>query len=206
MVSPAQQIHLTFTSFSLQNENNTDGLYVYDGENATGKVLGVYYGGHPPPKEGIYSSSNRMFVIFKSDKNGSYTGFSASYKAFNCSSKNSPMATTSTSRIPVVTPPSSVYHTRPHSLVITSSGTEQKITSSARVVKMTSPITDYVMTSFKSRSSKAEVAIASPITDLVMTSFLSIQNITPSKIETVISSSVTGPAAESTGMNGKLLI
>jgi len=78
-VSLAQKIHLTFSHFSLQSENNTDGLYVYDGENATGVVLGVFYGGHPPPKDGIYSSSNHMFVIFKSDKSDSYTGFSVSY-------------------------------------------------------------------------------------------------------------------------------
>ena len=70
-----------FTNFSLENEKDTDELYVYDGENATGEVLGVFYGGDPPPKEGIFSSSNRMFVIFKSDKNISYTGFCASYNS-----------------------------------------------------------------------------------------------------------------------------
>ncbi len=68
----------------MQNEKDTDELYVYDGEDATGKVLGVFYGGHPPPKDGIYSSSNRMFLIFKSDKTDSYTGFSASYKLGKC--------------------------------------------------------------------------------------------------------------------------
>ena len=52
---------------------------MYDGEDETGEVLGVFYGGHSPPKEGIYSSSNRMFLIFKSDKTHSNTGFSASY-------------------------------------------------------------------------------------------------------------------------------
>ena len=71
------------TNFSLQSENNTDGLYVYDGENTTGKMLGVFYGGQAPPKEGIYSSSNNMLVIFKSDKSKSYTGFSASFSAVN---------------------------------------------------------------------------------------------------------------------------
>ena len=74
-----QQIHLIFSSFNLQNESNTDALYVYDGENATREVLGVFYGGNPPPEEGIYSSSNWMFAIFKSDKTDSYTGFSASF-------------------------------------------------------------------------------------------------------------------------------
>ena len=82
-MTPPQQIHLTFTFFNLQSENNTDALYVYDGENADGKTLGVFYGGRAPPKEGIYSSSNNMLVIFKSDKNKSYTGFSASYSAVN---------------------------------------------------------------------------------------------------------------------------
>ena len=86
-VSPSQQIHLTFTYFSLQSENNTDGLYVYDGENATGEVLGVFYGGQPPPKEGIFASSNHMFIIFKSDNNVSYNGFSALYCQGKCPGK-----------------------------------------------------------------------------------------------------------------------
>ena len=70
-----------FTHFSLQNENNTDALYVYDGKDDTGQLLGVFYGGHPPPKKGIQSSSNKMFVIFKSDNTDSYAGFNASYNA-----------------------------------------------------------------------------------------------------------------------------
>ena len=81
IVNTTQHIHLVFNSFSLQNESLTDELRVYDGEDETGEVLGVFYGGHPPPKEGIYSSSRRMFLIFKSDRNDSYTGFSASYFA-----------------------------------------------------------------------------------------------------------------------------
>ena len=78
-VNMTQQIHLIFSSFNLQNENNTDALYVYDGKDATREVLGEFYGGNPPPREGIYSSANQMFVIFKSDKTDSYTGFSVSY-------------------------------------------------------------------------------------------------------------------------------
>jgi len=79
IVNTTQQIHLKFENFSLQIESSTDELHVYDGEDETGEVLGVFYGGHPPPKEGIYSSSSRMFLIFKSDKKNSYKGFSASY-------------------------------------------------------------------------------------------------------------------------------
>ena len=70
---------MTFKNFSLQIEKNTDQLYVYDGENETGKILDVFYGDHPPSKEGIYSSSNSLFVIFKSNKNDSFAGFSAYY-------------------------------------------------------------------------------------------------------------------------------
>ena len=87
MVNTTQQIHLSFKSFSLQNEKNTDAVYVYDGENATGVILGVFYGGPPPPKEGICFSSNSIFVIFKSDNAGSYHGFKASYHGVNKSGK-----------------------------------------------------------------------------------------------------------------------
>ncbi|KAJ7370799.1 hypothetical protein OS493_029789 [Desmophyllum pertusum] len=104
-----QQIHLMFTNFSLQNENNTDELYVYDGENATGEVLGVFYGGHPPPKEGIYSSSNHIFVIFKSDKIDSYTGFNASYYSVNISASS--VTTTQTPQVTSSPPDTKTLHT-----------------------------------------------------------------------------------------------
>ena len=86
-VFTAQQIFLTFPSFSLQNENNRDALYVYDGDNATGEALEVFYGSHPPPREGICISSNQIFIVFKSEKAGSSHGFSASYYGVSNSSK-----------------------------------------------------------------------------------------------------------------------
>ena len=86
-VGSSKQVFLMFTSFRLQNENNTDSVYVYDGYNQTGEVLGVFYGGHPPPSNGIYSSSNSLLVIFKSDSNDSYSGFQALYHAVDCSGK-----------------------------------------------------------------------------------------------------------------------
>ena len=79
-VRPGQQIHLKFTNFSLQDAASTDVLEIYDGENETGISLGMFYGLKPPPKEGINSSSNHMFLIFKSDDTISYTGFSAFYR------------------------------------------------------------------------------------------------------------------------------
>ena len=88
MVNKVEQIHLMVEYFSDHNENGFDELQVYDGGNATGVMLGVFNGSHPPPKDGIYSSSNRIFVIFISDKNGSYTGIKASYYGFNSSGKS----------------------------------------------------------------------------------------------------------------------
>ena len=79
-------MYLLFTSFTLQAENNTDAVYVYDGDSETGEVLREFYGSEPHSKE-IYSSSNSLLVIFKSDNNSSYTGFQAVYHAINCSGK-----------------------------------------------------------------------------------------------------------------------
>ena len=77
-------MYLLFTSFTLQAENNTDAVYVYDGGSETGELLGVFYGSDP---SSIYSSSNSLLVIFKSDNNSSYVGFQAVYHAINCSGK-----------------------------------------------------------------------------------------------------------------------
>ena len=88
-VKQSQHVFLMFSSsFSLQAENNTDVIRVYDGGNTTGKVLGVFYGGHPPPQGGLYSSANQMFVVFKTDNNKSFSGFQASYHALTCSGKD----------------------------------------------------------------------------------------------------------------------
>ena len=87
VVKASFQVALMFTRFSLQSENNTDAVYVYDVNNQTREVLGVFYGGQPPPRNGIYSSSNSLLVIFRSDKDGSFSGFQASYSAVKCSGK-----------------------------------------------------------------------------------------------------------------------
>ena len=66
-----------FSSFSVEDKNNTDAVFVYDGGNTSAKMLGVYYGGHLPPKEGLFSSSNQMLVIFISDSNTLLLWFSS---------------------------------------------------------------------------------------------------------------------------------
>ncbi|XP_067027018.1 serine-rich adhesin for platelets-like isoform X2 [Acropora muricata] len=81
MVNSTQRIRLIFTDFVLQEDRGTDSVTVYDGVDETGKMLGVFFGGNLPSEEGIISSSNTLFVMFRSDKNGSFKGFSASYIA-----------------------------------------------------------------------------------------------------------------------------
>ena len=76
-VSPGNRIRLTFSN--VYNQNDTGNLIVYDGENVSGEVLGVFYGNLPPTWEEFFSSSNHMLVIFVSNATDSYTGFKASY-------------------------------------------------------------------------------------------------------------------------------
>ena len=52
---------------------------MYDGENVSGEVLGVFHGNLPPPWKELYSSSSHMLVVFVSNATDSYTGFNASY-------------------------------------------------------------------------------------------------------------------------------
>ena len=75
-------VTLQFTSFNLEKMINTDQVLVHDGQNESSLQLGTFYGGSLPPKKGIQSSSNNMFVIFKSDElHNSFTGFKANYFA-----------------------------------------------------------------------------------------------------------------------------
>ena len=146
-VSPAQQIHLTFTDFSLQNENNTDVLYVYDGKNVIGEVLGVFSGGHRPPIEGIYSSSNNMFLIFKSDMNISFTGFSALYNTTNCLSYSCITVANQTTQTTKVTRSGKSGHlSTPYSFPVTTLSTSTRravISSTTRLGKLAKQLLSY---------------------------------------------------------------
>ena len=76
-VSPGNRIRLTFSN--VYNQNDEGNLIVYDGENVSVEVLGVFYGNLPPTWKEFLSSSNHMLVIFVSNATDSYTGFNASY-------------------------------------------------------------------------------------------------------------------------------
>ncbi|XP_044163813.1 uncharacterized protein LOC122948184, partial [Acropora millepora] len=78
-VRPGNRIRLTFSNHSFHKQDDASTLIVYDGENVSGEVLGVFYGSLPPPGKEFYSSSNHMLVVFVSKATDSYTGFNASY-------------------------------------------------------------------------------------------------------------------------------
>ena len=215
-VSPTQQIHLTFTAFNLQNENNTDAFYVYDGENSTGEVLGVFYGNHTPPIEGINSSSNQMFLIFKSDNNISYTGFSVLYKAVDClsnhckpSSQTSQLTpslimpysfgTTMFSSDTKLTRKSSIRRLITTSQKIDSPMTSNKISTSKGVLMVASLSVTKISTGFSGgksvmmMTSKARPFVVSSTRKAIATSISTELVPTSSKIQLASSSSVTGP-------------
>ena len=75
------QVVLKFPKFSLQKGTDTDNVQLYDGQNETSPSLGVYSGDMTPPPAGVRSSSNELFVIFKTDSENNFAGFQASYSA-----------------------------------------------------------------------------------------------------------------------------
>lgn len=75
------QVLLKFPKFTLQTGTNTDNVQLYDGQNETSPSLGVYAGDKVPPASGIQSSSNELFIIFKTDSKDNFAGFQASYSA-----------------------------------------------------------------------------------------------------------------------------
>lgn len=75
------QVVLKFPEFSLQKGADTDNVQLYDGQNETSPSLGVYSGDTTPPAAGVRSTSNELFVIFKTDSKNNFAGFQASYSA-----------------------------------------------------------------------------------------------------------------------------
>lgn len=67
---------LTFHSFSI--EPNYDFLYIYDGFDSSTQLIGSFQDSKLPEK--IESTSNFMYLAFRSDGSVSYTGFHLEYK------------------------------------------------------------------------------------------------------------------------------
>ncbi|XP_027868688.1 CUB and sushi domain-containing protein 3-like isoform X1 [Xiphophorus couchianus] len=70
-------ISLAFISFSI--EPNYDFLYIYDGPDSSTYLIGSFQDSKLPEK--IESTSNFMYLAFRSDGTVSYTGFHLEYKA-----------------------------------------------------------------------------------------------------------------------------
>ncbi|KAF3691668.1 CUB and sushi domain-containing protein 3 CUB and sushi multiple domains protein 3 [Channa argus] len=70
-------ISLAFISFSI--EPNYDFLYIYDGPDSSTHLIGSFQDSKLPEK--IESTSNFMYLAFRSDGSVSYTGFHLEYKA-----------------------------------------------------------------------------------------------------------------------------
>uniref|UniRef100_A0AAQ4PEB5 CUB and Sushi multiple domains 3a n=1 Tax=Gasterosteus aculeatus aculeatus TaxID=481459 RepID=A0AAQ4PEB5_GASAC len=70
-------ISLAFISFSI--EPNYDFLYIYDGSDSSTHLIGSFQDSKLPEK--IESTSNFMYLAFRSDGSVSYTGFHLEYKA-----------------------------------------------------------------------------------------------------------------------------
>ena len=75
------QVVLKFPKFSLQKGADTDNVQLYDGQNETSPSLGVYSGDTTPPSAGVRSTSNELFVMFKTNSKNNFAGFQASYSA-----------------------------------------------------------------------------------------------------------------------------
>lgn len=73
-------LFLGFCSFSL--EPGYDFLHIYDGPDSLSPLIGSFYGSQLP--ERIESSSNSLFLAFRSDASVSNTGFVIDYTGKRC--------------------------------------------------------------------------------------------------------------------------
>ncbi len=75
----ASQIDLNFEYFGTQA--NTDFVKVYDGQNASGALLGSFSGTNLPPS--VTASSGYMYIVFTSNSSVTNIGFQANYHCYN---------------------------------------------------------------------------------------------------------------------------
>ena len=78
---PHFRIKVTFDNgFRLDSNCKKDNVTIYDGETTSFPVLGNrdgYCGSSPPPALG--STKNKMLIVFRTDENISFSGFSLKY-------------------------------------------------------------------------------------------------------------------------------
>lgn len=76
-----QRLRLRFISFETEHENNCayDFVEVYDGENDSAEKIGRFCGNNLPPE--LLSSSEYLFIRFRTDDSINSKGFSAAYQA-----------------------------------------------------------------------------------------------------------------------------
>ena len=86
-------ITLSFSDFSTENIANTDVLRVYDGVDATGTLLGEFWGVTMPPD--LVANSGSMFLRWTSDASNTYPGYIASWTSavFTPTPTNTPTST-----------------------------------------------------------------------------------------------------------------
>jgi hypothetical protein len=77
LIAPADSINSITLSFLIFSTDPNDLVTVYDGDNTSAPVLGVFSGGGLPPA--VSSTGKRMLVTFSSDQSGSGDGFMASF-------------------------------------------------------------------------------------------------------------------------------
>ncbi len=77
--SSPSTISLSFSQFSV--DNSDDFLYVYDGTNTSGTLLGIFSGYSLPTT--ITATSGSLYLRFTSDYINNYSGFSASWTSAN---------------------------------------------------------------------------------------------------------------------------
>ncbi|XP_069583000.1 CUB and sushi domain-containing protein 1 [Ranitomeya imitator] len=75
-VNPDFVIALIFKSFNM--EPSYDFLHVYEGDNSNSPIIGSFQGSHAP--ERLESSSNSLFLAFRSDASVGMSGFAIEYK------------------------------------------------------------------------------------------------------------------------------
>ena len=69
---------VSLTRYSFSIEPNYDFLYIYDGPDSSAHLIGSFQDSKLPEK--IESTSNFMYLAFRSDGSVSYTGFHLEYK------------------------------------------------------------------------------------------------------------------------------